>query len=46
MESAEGFAAWVHKRVRLTHPAGTPCPAEKHGWTFVVLAGDTPVDLL
>ena len=25
------FAAWVHQRVRLTHPAGTPCPAERHG---------------
>lgn len=26
-----GFAAWVHGRIRLTHPAGTPCPEERHG---------------
>jgi predicted acetyltransferase len=31
VQSPEGFAAWVHKRVRLTHPAGVPCPPEKHG---------------
>ena len=31
MDSAAGFATWVHRRVRLTHPAGTPCPAGKHG---------------
>jgi hypothetical protein len=30
VDSPEGFAAGVHKRVRLTHPAGTPCPAEPH----------------
>jgi len=31
LESPAGFAAWVHGRVRLTHPAGTPCPEERHG---------------
>lgn len=31
VDSAAGFAAWVHRRVRLTHPAGLPCPAERHG---------------
>ncbi len=31
VDSPEGFAAWVQKRVRLTHPAGTPCPDERHG---------------
>ena len=31
VDSPGGFAAWVHKRIRLTHLAGTPCPAEKHG---------------
>jgi predicted acetyltransferase len=31
VDSPEGFAAWVHDRVRLTHPAGTPCPPGKHG---------------
>jgi predicted acetyltransferase len=31
VDSAAGFAAWVHQRVRLTHPAGSPCPAERHG---------------
>jgi predicted acetyltransferase len=31
LDSAEGFAAWVHDRVRLTHPAGTPCPPQRHG---------------
>jgi predicted acetyltransferase len=31
VDSAEGFAAWVRQRVRLAHPAGTPCPEEKHG---------------
>jgi predicted acetyltransferase len=30
VESPDGFAAWVHQRTRLAHPAGTPCPAEKH----------------
>jgi hypothetical protein len=25
VDSPEGFAAWVHQRVRLTHPAGQPC---------------------
>jgi predicted acetyltransferase len=29
--SPDGFATWVHQRIRLTHPAGTPCPDEKHG---------------
>jgi predicted acetyltransferase len=31
VDSPEGFAAWVHRRTRLAHPAGTPCPAERHG---------------
>ncbi|GLW34955.1 GNAT family N-acetyltransferase [Actinoplanes regularis] len=31
VETPEGFAAWVHRLVRLTHPAGEPCPPEKHG---------------
>ncbi|MEV0395528.1 GNAT family N-acetyltransferase [Polymorphospora rubra] len=31
VDSAAGFAAWVHKRVRLTHPAGEPCPDGPHG---------------
>jgi predicted acetyltransferase len=31
VDSVEGFAAWVGKRLRLTHAAGEPCPAEKHG---------------
>ena len=30
LESADGFAAWVHDRVRLSHPPGTPCPPEQH----------------
>lgn len=30
VDSPEGFAAWVHKRFRPAHPAGTPCPAGKH----------------
>ena len=30
VDSPDGFAAWVHERVRLTHPAGDPCPGEKH----------------
>ncbi|GHJ47474.1 acetyltransferase [Catellatospora sp. TT07R-123] len=30
VDSPAGFAAWVGDRVRLTHPAGTPCPAEHH----------------
>ena len=25
------FAAWVDERLRRTHPAGTPCPEERHG---------------
>lgn len=29
--SPEGFATWVHDRLRFTHPAGTPCPEERHG---------------
>lgn len=28
--SMAGFTAWVHERVRLTHAAGTRCPAEPH----------------
>ena len=31
VHSPEGFAAWVHERTRLTHPAGAPCPDEPHG---------------
>lgn len=31
VDSADGFAAWVHRRVRLTHPAGERCPDDKHG---------------
>ncbi|MEU4214892.1 GNAT family N-acetyltransferase [Actinoplanes sp. NPDC026623] len=31
VDSPEGFATWVHQRVRLTHLAGEPCPDEKHG---------------
>lgn len=31
LHSPDGFAAWVDERVRLTHPAGTPCPSERHG---------------
>jgi predicted acetyltransferase len=31
VDSPEGFAAWVHERIRLTHPAGEPCPPVKHG---------------
>ena len=31
VDTPEGFAAWIRERTRLTHPAGTPCPAEKHG---------------
>jgi predicted acetyltransferase len=30
VDSAEGFAGWVHRRVRRTHPAGEPCPDEQH----------------
>jgi predicted acetyltransferase len=31
VDSPDGFAAWVHRLVRLTHSVGTPCPAENHG---------------
>jgi predicted acetyltransferase len=31
VDSPDGFATWVHQRVRLTHLAGEPCPDEKHG---------------
>ena len=30
VESPDGFATWVQRVVRFTHPAGTPCPKEKH----------------
>jgi predicted acetyltransferase len=30
VDSPEGFATWVHQRVRLTHQAGEPCPNEQH----------------
>jgi predicted acetyltransferase len=29
--SPEWFAQWVEERVRLPHPAGTPCPPQPHG---------------
>ena len=31
VDSPDGFAAWVRARLRLTHPAGAPCPQERHG---------------
>jgi predicted acetyltransferase len=31
VDSPEGFATWVHERLRRTHPAGEPCPDEPHG---------------
>ncbi|MFD2083220.1 Predicted acetyltransferase [Actinopolymorpha cephalotaxi] len=31
LDSADGFAAWVHQRTRLTHPPEDPCPDERHG---------------
>ena len=31
VDSPGGFAAWVHRRTRLAHPAGDPCPDEPHG---------------
>jgi predicted acetyltransferase len=31
LDSPDSFRAWVHDRVRLTHPPGTPCPPEQHG---------------
>ena len=30
LDSPAGFSAWVDELVRLTHPAGTPCPPERH----------------
>jgi len=30
VDSPEGFAAWVQQRLRMTHPAGAPCPDEQH----------------
>jgi predicted acetyltransferase len=30
VDSPDGFAAWVSQQSRLTHPAGDPCPDEKH----------------
>ena len=30
LDSPESFGAWVHDRLRLTHPPGTPCPREQH----------------
>jgi predicted acetyltransferase len=30
VDSPQGFAIWVHQRVRLAHLAGQPCPAEQH----------------
>ncbi|WP_412541068.1 GNAT family N-acetyltransferase [Longispora sp. K20-0274] len=31
VDSWEGFATWVNRCTRLTHPAGEPCPDEPHG---------------
>ena len=31
LDSPDGFAAWVQDRIRLSHPAGTPCPEGRHG---------------
>lgn len=31
VDSPDGFAAWVRQRIRLTHPAGQPCPDQQHG---------------
>lgn len=30
VDSSDGFATWVHRMVRLSHPAGDPCPDERH----------------
>lgn len=30
LDSPGGFAAWVHERLQLTHPSGSPCPQEQH----------------
>jgi predicted acetyltransferase len=30
VETPSGFATWVQARLHLTHPAGAPCPPEKH----------------
>ena len=30
VDSPAGFAAWVRRRLTLTHPAGDPCPDEQH----------------
>ena len=30
LDTPEGFTAWVHERLRLTHPPGSPCPHEQH----------------
>jgi predicted acetyltransferase len=30
VDSPDGFAAWVRRRVQLTHGAGEPCPGEQH----------------
>ncbi|MEV4532534.1 GNAT family N-acetyltransferase [Asanoa sp. NPDC049518] len=30
VHSAEGFAAWVRRRLENTHPVGTPCPEHQH----------------
>jgi len=39
LDSPDGFATWVHERLRLTHPAGTPCPAGRHGSPRWIVAG-------
>ncbi|HTF06796.1 MAG TPA: GNAT family N-acetyltransferase [Asanoa sp.] len=30
VRSPDGFATWVRQRLHLTHPAGEPCPDERH----------------
>src|SRR4051794_37539507 len=31
LDSPEGFADWVQRRLRFTHPARAPCPDVRHG---------------
>lgn len=39
-ESVEWFADYVHAITRLSHPAGTPCPPERHAtWRWMVEDG-------
>jgi len=30
LDSAEGFATWIHRMTRLSHPTGAPCPDQPH----------------